>query len=134
MPEGTRSVERSYRAGPTRVPKTTDDMLLSPAAPEPSGLRHARHPPLPVVIELERLPSTHDSEGIEQELIHTRPERLHLGQWPVSPLDEAIVVRPDPRIVLQTRDRRQVHDLAEARAAPATHHLAAAHPLPRIPA
>lgn len=114
-------------------PKTTVDMLLSPATPEPSRLRDTRHRTLPVVIELKRLPSTHDGEGIEQELVHARAERLHFRQRPVGPLDEAIVVRPDPWIVLEARQRRQVHDLAESGAAPATHHLAAAHRLARVP-
>ena len=43
-------------------------------------------------------------------------------------------MRPDSRIVLQARDRRQVHDLAEPGAAPTTHPLAAAHRLARVPA
>ena len=85
---------------PVGRPKTTVGMLLSPASPEPPGLRDARHRSLPVVIELERLPSTHDGKGVEQELVHARPERLHLRQRPVGSLDEAIVVRADPRIVL----------------------------------
>ena len=63
---------------PVGRPKTTVGMLLSPASPEPPGLRDARHRSLPVVIELERLPSTHDGEGVEQELVHACPERLHL--------------------------------------------------------
>jgi hypothetical protein len=44
------------------------------------------------VIELKRLPSTHDDKGIEEELVQARPERLHLRQRPVGPPDEAIVV------------------------------------------
>lgn len=77
----------SYRAGPGGRPKKTVDMLLSPATPEPSGLRDTRHRALPVVIELKRLPSTHDGEGIEQELVHARAERLHLRQRSVGPLE-----------------------------------------------
>ena len=77
-----------------------------------------RHRPLPVVIELKRLSPAHDGKGIEQELVQARPERLHLGQGPVGPLDEAIVVRADARVVLQARDGRQVEDLAEPGATP----------------
>src|SRR3989442_15309925 len=108
MPEGTRSAGRKLSGWPRwGVPRQRSNMLLSPASPEPSGLRGAWHRPLPVVIELERLPSTHDGESVEQELVHARPERLHLRQRPVSSLDEAIVVRPDPPIVLQARKRIQ---------------------------
>ena len=49
-----------------------------------------------------------------------------LGQGPVGPLDEAIVVRADARVVLQAREGRQVEDLAEPGAPPMAHPLAAA--------
>src|SRR5262245_66222916 len=51
---------------PVGRPKSLVDMLLSPATPEPPGLRDARHRcSLPVVIELKRLPSAHDGEGVQ---------------------------------------------------------------------
>src|SRR5262244_3130860 len=87
---------------PVGCPKSLVDMLLSPATPEPPRLRDARQRgALPVVIELKRLASMHDGKGIEQQLVHARPERLHLRQRPASPLNEAIVVRADTRVVLQ---------------------------------
>jgi hypothetical protein len=70
------------------------------------------------VIELKRLSPTHDGEGVEQEFVHARPERLHLRERLVGPLDKAIIVRADARVVLQARDRRQVEDLGEPGARP----------------
>ena len=101
------------RAGPRRAsPESGRHAPLSGHAGAP-GSGDARHRPLPVVIELKRLPSTHDGKGIEQELVHARPERLHLRQRPVGPLDEAIVMCADARVVLQAREGRQVENLAE---------------------
>ena len=119
MPEGTRRAGRKLSGWPRwGVPRQRSASLLSPVAPEPSGLRDARHRPLPVVIELKRLAAAHDGKGVEQELVHARPQRLHLRQRPVGPLDETIVVRTDARVVLQARDRRQVEDLGEPGARP----------------
>src|SRR5215471_4974600 len=120
---------------PVGRPKSLVDMLLSPATPEPPGLRDARHRgSLPVVIELKRLPSAHDGEGVQQQLVHARPERLHLRQRPVSPLNEAIVVRADARVVLQAGDGRQVEDLAEPGTTPMAHSLPVADLLAAIAA
>src|SRR4029077_6858818 len=69
-----------------------------------------------------------------QELLHARPERLHLRQRPVSPLNEAIVVRADARVVLQAREGRQVEDLAEPGATPMAHSLPVADRLAAIAA
>ena len=110
-------------------------MLLSPATPEPPRLRDARHRcALPVVIELKRLPPMHDGEGVQQQLVHARPERLHLRQRPVSPLDEAIVVRADAWVVLQAGEGRQVEDLAEPGPTPMAHSLPVADRLAAIAA
>src|SRR5262249_59477933 len=111
---------------PVGRPKSLVDMLLSPATPEPPGSGDARHRSLPVVIELKRLASMHDGKGIEQQLVHARPERLHLRQRPASPLNEAIVVRADTRVVLQAGDGRQIEGLAEPGATPMAHPPAAA--------
>src|SRR5215831_7724596 len=90
------------------------------------GSGDARHRALPVVIELKRLPSTHDGKGIEQELVYARPERLHLRQRPVGPLEEAIVVGAEAQVVLQAREGRQVEDLAESGTTPMVHPMPAA--------
>ena len=101
------------RAGPRGAsPESGRHAPLSGHAGAP-GSGDARHRSLPVVIELKRLPSTHDGKSIEQELVHARPERLHLWLGPVGPLNEAIIVRADARVVLQAGEGRQVEDLAE---------------------
>ena len=52
---------------PVGRPKSLVDMLLSPATPEPPGLRDVRQRcSLPVVIELKGLPPVHDGEGVQQ--------------------------------------------------------------------
>jgi hypothetical protein len=42
------------------------------------------------VIDLKRLPAAHHGEGVQQELIHARAERLHLGERPFRALDQAM--------------------------------------------
>src|SRR5262249_57472191 len=76
----------------------------------------------------------HDGEGVQQQLVHAGPERLHLRQRPVSPLNEAIVVGADARVVLQAGEGRQVEDLAEAGTTPMAHPLAAADRLAAVAA
>src|SRR5215510_14352395 len=52
---------------PVGRPKSLVDMLLSPATPEPPGLRDVRECcSLAVVIELKRLPPMHAGEGVQQ--------------------------------------------------------------------
>ncbi len=122
------------RAGPRGAsPESGRHAPLSGHARGP-GSGDARHRSLPVVIELKRFPSTHDRKGIEQELVHARPERLHLRQGPVGPLDEPIVVRTDARVVLQAREGREVEDLAEPGATPMAHPLPAADRLASVAA
>src|SRR5215831_16938074 len=63
------------------------------------------------------------AKAIKQQLVHARAERLHLRQGPVSPLNQAIVVRADARVVLQAGEGRQVEDLAEPGTTPMAHSL-----------
>lgn len=55
----------------------------------------------------------YDGERMEQEFAHARDERLHLGQGALWSLVQAIIVRPQPGVVLNTRERSAVHDGAE---------------------
>ena len=98
------------------------------------GSGHRSHRAVPVVIWHRDLASTHHGEGVKQELVQARPDRRHLRQRPIRSLHEAIVVRPDPRIVLQAGDRGQVQDCPEPGPPPSTQALPAPQGLPTVPA
>ena len=72
---------------------------------------------LPEVLDVEGFTVLDDSEGIEEQLVHTGAKRLHLGKWARRSLAETLVVRLNPGVVLQGRESGHIDNRSQLRPA-----------------